>query len=116
MQEEREKEGLWLSMEGGTKKDKARTIITFLCPPDQQEEGRLRSAEDGKHVNDTVPGEEVDDGVGGRLKFVRYEMEEDIRVLRLDWTTDYACENRTTDDDENSSSGHWGFFTWLIIM
>lgn len=41
-------------------------------------------------------------------------------VLRLTWHTKEACEKRDEGDDEpgsgGSSSGHWGFFTWFIII
>jgi hypothetical protein len=38
-------------------------------------------------------------------------------ILRLDWKTKYACENYLSDNPSDSSgSGHWGFFTWMIIM
>lgn len=38
-------------------------------------------------------------------------------ILRLDWKTKYACENYLSDNPSDSSGGgHWGFFTWLIIM
>lgn len=50
-----------------------------------------------------------------------YGAEKDIDVLRLTWHTKYACEKRDDDKDvqdpeEPSSSGSWGFFTWLVIM
>ncbi|KAI9838103.1 MAG: hypothetical protein M1819_006259 [Sarea resinae] len=52
------------------------------------------------------------------LRFVKYGKEGDIDVLRLEWLTKYACESRKNKDDSKggSSSGHWGFFTWFIIV
>ncbi|KFH48535.1 Autophagy-related protein-like protein [Hapsidospora chrysogenum ATCC 11550] len=41
---------------------------------------------------------------------------DDADVLRLTWSTKYACEKRDDDDGESDSSGSWGFFTWLIII
>lgn len=38
-----------------------------------------------------------------------------VDVLRLTWHTELACEDSETDGG-SSSSEHWGFFTWLIIL
>ena len=124
--EDREKEGLRLSMEGGSRKKPKRAIVTFLCPAKDKGKSQLRRDEDDEigegnnddegPDNDEPIGEEVDDGEGGRLKFVSYAMEEKVEVLRLDWVTKYACEDFTGEDQDKSSLGHWGFFTWLIIM
>lgn len=114
------KEGLRLSMEGGSTKEKQRAVVEFLCPPKSEERRRLRRAkddEDDDEDDDTAPGEEVDDGAGGRLKYVSYESAGEVKVLNLEWTTQHACEDAKDDNNEKkSSSGHWGFFTWLIIM
>lgn len=116
------KEGLRLSMEGGSKKDKQRAVVEFLCPPKEEERRRQRRDKDDKdddegEDDDTATGEEVDDGAGGRLKYVSYESAGEVMVLNLEWTTPFACEDATDDNEEKkSSSGHWGFFTWLIIM
>ncbi len=107
-------------MEGGSKKDKQKAVVDFLCPTKKEERKRLRRDKDGKEdddeEDDTADSEEVDDGAGGRLKFVKYEAVEDVMVLNLEWTTKYACEDAKEDGGKKDSSGHWGFFTWLIIM
>ena len=137
---DREKEGLRLSMEGGIKPEKQKAIVEFLCPPKDEGKRRIRrdkhekdekDDKDEKHEkdgkddkdedededDDTATGEEVDDGAGGRLKYISYQEVKDTWVLTLEWTTKYACEDAHDKDRENkASSGHWGFFTWLIIM
>jgi hypothetical protein len=36
-------------------------------------------------------------------------------VLRLTWHTKYACEKRQ-EGGSDAQPGHWGFFTWLVIL
>lgn len=38
-----------------------------------------------------------------------------VDVLRLTWHTELACED-SQPEGGSSSSEHWGFFTWLIIL
>lgn len=108
-------------MEGRSGKDKHRAVVEFLCPPKDDERRRQRRDEDDTDDNEgeddgTAIGEEVDDGAGGRLKYVSYEFAGEVKVLNLEWTTIYACEDAKDEEEKKSSSGHWGFFTWLIIM
>lgn len=42
--------------------------------------------------------------------------DEESYVLKLDWKTRYACDTYLRDHEEEKAGGHWGFFTWLIIM
>jgi hypothetical protein len=44
------------------------------------------------------------------LKFISYEGEGDIDILKLKWYTKHACE------DDAVKPRHWGFFTWFLIM
>lgn len=50
------------------------------------------------------------------LRFCGYEVEKikdkQIRTLRLEWRTQYACEDAPADTEGTG----WGFFTWFIIM
>ncbi|KAL9100830.1 MAG: hypothetical protein Q9163_003841 [Psora crenata] len=117
---DREKEGLRLELNGG-KYDgqKQKAIVEFLCLADgYQEDARrqqLSQAYDEEDKKHSSTGEEADDGHGGKLKFHSWEDEEKVKVLRLDWHTKYACEN-AKDPEYDSKSGHWGFFTWFIII
>ncbi len=117
---DREKEGLRLTMEGGSKKEKQKAVVELLCPRKDEERRRLRRDKDNNdddEDDDTATGEVVSDGAGGRLKYLSYEPAGDVMVLSLEWTTKFACEDaKGNDDEKKSSSGHWGFFTWLIIM
>lgn len=115
---DREKEGVRLEVNGGKyegKKQKA--FIDFICiPKDPKEEERRDWNEYLTEEDDTdKSGEEVDDEHGGKIKFMSWENEEDAKALRLEWHTWYACED-AVGGNNLSSSGHWGFFTWFILM
>ena len=116
---DKEKEGVRLEMNGG-KDDggqKQKAIVEFLCDNDSVDGRRSDplvakdEEEDGTGEDEDKKGEEVDDEHGGKLKYVSWDVEEGTKVLRLDWTTKYACEN-AKDDGTVSSSGHWGEFGW----
>ena len=107
---DRKKEGVRLEVHGGKyegKKQKA--FIDFICIPKQ--EGERILDDDDKDRS----GEEVDDEHGGNIKFMSWEDEGDAKALRLEWHTSYACEDAVAGNDR-SSGGHWGFFTWFILM
>lgn len=122
------KNGLRLEMNGEKYKDKKqKAVIDFICPQGKKEErrdrlsDRMAFADDGKETGDGDEDEEdpsadaeVDDGQGGTLKFLKYEDVEKEKILNLEWTTTYACEDAKTDPV--TKTGHWGFFTWLVIM
>lgn len=122
------KNGLRLVMNGVTYKErKQKAVIDFICPQEKKEERRDRRsdrmvlADDDKDngdgdedEEDPGAGAEVDDGQGGTLKFLKYEDVEKEKILNLEWTTKYACEDAKTDPV--TKTGHWGFFTWLVIM
>lgn len=123
---DREKEGLRLTMNGGKytenhKTVKQKAVVNFYCLPDGKTDETLRrrdeilAADDDDDDGGDRSGEEVDDEHGGRIKLISWDMVEDIRVLSLEWHTKYACAD-AKDPEGGSSSGHWGFFTWFIIM
>lgn len=135
------KEGVRLEMHGGKDEDgqKQKAIVEFLCNTNARDDRRrdllvANEEDDGPERNGNNKGEELDDGHGGKLKLVSWDVEDGTKVLRLDWTTKYGCED-VDDDGTKSSSGHWGemlglqstpeqevltldlgFFTWFIIM
>lgn len=125
---DREKEGVRVTLNGGThEKQKQKAIVEFLCQRDGKPEEVRSNADDeeeddddgddGKGVEHGNSGETQDDGHGGTLKLVSWEdEEEDTKVLRLQWDTKYACEDSDGKEDDGSSSAHWGFFTWLIVI
>lgn len=117
---DREKEGIRLEMNGAPKQQ---AIIEFICDASARDRRRnvagLSAAEDDEGdggSGDGKEGEEVDDGQGGILKLLSWKVVEDTKVLSLEWTTEYACEHAKEGGEKKSSSGHWGFFTWFIIM
>ena len=113
---DREKEGVRLEVHGGKHENKKqKAFVDFLCIP-KSEEGQ-RDLGDFLEAEEDVDrrGEEVDDGKGGKIKFMSWEDEGDEKALRLEWHTKYACED-AVDGNDKSSSGHWGFFTWFILM
>lgn len=115
---DREKEGLRLEMGGGKYDgEPQKAVVELLCDRSSEERPRAISKEDdeleGGHENKEA--EETDDGKGGILKFLSYEMVGDTKVLSLEWHTKYACED-AKDGSRDGGGGHWGFFTWFIIM
>ena len=79
---------------------KQEAVIDFICV-----------GADGEGKGDE--GKE-DDGLG----FVSYgaaEEEEETDVLKLEWRTRRACEGDMRRG-EKGKGGHWGFFTWFILM
>ncbi|KAL8794187.1 MAG: hypothetical protein Q9195_003255 [Heterodermia aff. obscurata] len=133
IQSDREKEGIRLKMGGGSyppkdgKRQKA--VVEFLCDRKNETEGQkkafsLRNAEEGDEEGNNNSGksdeekkaeEQTDDGEGGTLRFLSYDEVGEEEVLSLEWKTRHACED-TKDNGSKSSSGHWGFFTWFIII
>lgn len=123
--DDREKEGLRLEMHGKKYHHfNHMAVVEFLCDADKKKEERrqglpnLRLRQE-KDDDNAVPhfNQEEDDGNGGRLKFQSYEEKDHMKRLSLEWTTRTACEDAVDDKPEKgSTSGHWGFFTWLIIM
>ncbi|KAL8771018.1 MAG: hypothetical protein Q9209_003437 [Squamulea sp. 1 TL-2023] len=121
---DREKEGFRLELHGpkypdkGGKKHKA--VFEFLCADRAEEKRGLgRRDEDGDGEEDhSATGEVADDGHGGTLRYIDYTEVGEEKVLSLEWRTKYACEDAKKREDKSSSSnkGHWGFFTWFIII
>ncbi len=111
---DKKKEGVRLEMHGGKDNDgqKQKAIVEFLCDNGQIDDRRrglsvAEDEDDGGTEDGDKEGEEVDDGHGGKLKLVSWDVEEGTKVFRLDWTTKYGCED-VKDDGTGSSSGHWG--------
>jgi autophagy-related protein 27 len=108
---------------------KQQVVIDFLCDRKQQNRrgessGNTTKDEDGEEGNgedededdpNAADGQETEDGEGGKLKYLSYNDVQGTQVLSLEWTTKYACEDPNTEG-RSHSSGHWGFFTWLVIM
>ncbi|KAL9586060.1 MAG: hypothetical protein Q9212_001150 [Teloschistes hypoglaucus] len=118
---DREKEGFRLSLQGPKYEGrKQKAVIEFLCL-DKAEERDLRARGEKEGTLQDDDGEEdhsatdevSDDGHGGTLKYLDYDVVGDDKVLSLEWRTKYACEK---GESPARSSGHWGFFTWFIIV
>ncbi|PYH45819.1 autophagy-related protein 27 [Aspergillus saccharolyticus JOP 1030-1] len=134
-QSDSEREGLLLKMSGGSyedsagKKHTAKAVIEFQCDPDRSGLEGLRTADeaqmrarDESGDNDNTPNPPQDDSgsgsgnSGSSLRFKSFgPVDDDAYVLRLDWTTRYACD-KYLEGNRGDSSSHWGFFTWLIIL
>ncbi|KAJ4261608.1 type II membrane protein [Fusarium torreyae] len=127
------------------KKDQ-KAIIEFLCDPEKEgTEGEWATTEeytklkaradekDGdKKEGDDKEGDDKDGNEdegestlehqlkheNASLIWDGFEQEKDTGVLRLTWYTKHACEKREDNggDDEDSTSSHWGFFTWFILI
>ena len=113
---DRERKGIRLQISGGKDEDgkKQKAIIEFLCKASAEAEtSEVLTAEDEE--KDVKDGEEVEDEHGGKIRLVSWKEEHQFEVLRLEWKTQYACED-ANDRGDNDSGGHWGFFTWFILM
>lgn len=129
------KEGVRVELSGGRQPlekngQKQKAIIEFLCDPSR--DGKDTEVDDRPETDDgDDKGGDDKDGKSALLRrdeekpkdraltFISYKDEvvnkEDWGVLRLEWKTKYACEN-AVNEPSSPSSGHWGFFTWLIIV
>ncbi len=109
-------------------KGKAKEETTSVSPISLDKSRTFEEDDDGKDEddggddpppdNDDNDGDE-DDNNKKSLRYISYpgpsdDTEED--TLRLEWRTKYACEGIMNEDGGKTSSGHWGFFTWFIIM
>ena len=119
---DRQKEGLRLEIHGGKfGGENQKAIVEFLCPAKSGNDIRNRNDiwtnddDDDKDEEEDHSGEATDDRHDGTLKLISWAVEGGVKVLRLHWTTKYACEDASSLE-QASSSNHWGFFTWFIIM
>lgn len=101
------------------KKD-AGAEIEFQCDP-------TRSGLEGLTTTEGDPGEDEktkdvgDDPNGDKLRSLRFKSfgpsgDNTTYLLKLDWKTRYACDDYLGSKKGGSSSSHWGFFTWFIVM
>ncbi|KAH8698894.1 autophagy-related protein 27 [Talaromyces proteolyticus] len=114
----------------------ASAVIEFQCDPNRtglegltttedgddgddnaEEKRRIRRDDDEKNDDDKKGEEDAPTNTDKSLVFKSFGLVDDkAYILRLDWKTKYACENYLSDNPSESSSGHWGFFTWFIII
>jgi autophagy-related protein 27 len=121
---------LILELSGGAfplerKGKKQKAIIEFLCDPDTDgtdtDKDDTPSEDDDKETEGLAKTEDEKKGKESPMKFVSYKDEkvgkddQDWGVLRISWSTKYACENAVNEPSPNKGSS-WGFFTWFIIM
>lgn len=115
-----DKEGLRMQLHGGFKMEnkkrrEQKAIIEFICDRKRNGLENLPNPEDGyEDVKEKRDEEQVDDDGTPSLEFMSYGAEDNIDVLRLNWRTSHACEDSSRND--KTVSGHWGFFTWFIIV
>ena len=109
-----EREGLRMELNGGfygTSKRKQKAVVEFLCDPD-----RTGTETDLDPEDKYEDGEGKSTKGGSSLKVVKYDKDlPEVGILWLEWYTKYACEGQK-DEDDATKSGHWGFFTWFLIM
>ncbi|KAL8969730.1 MAG: hypothetical protein Q9183_001859 [Haloplaca sp. 2 TL-2023] len=129
--EDREKEGFRIQLHGQKYPEKNgidhKAVITFLCQHKAEERSDterhrksevLKARDDDEEEDHSATSEITDDGHGGQLKYQSFEKVGDEKVLSMEWRTPYACEDSKGGDrdDDGKGSGHWGFFTWFIII
>ena len=128
---DKEKEGIRLILKGGIRKRiDQKAIIEFLCEwkrtgledeykpehPYERAVGRQEgeTGGDGEQTDPEPAGEtQLLKSDNAALRFVSYGAEkgdDKFEILRLTWYTEHACEGAFEE------SGHWGFFTWFVVM
>ncbi|RJE23860.1 Autophagy protein Atg27 [Aspergillus sclerotialis] len=126
------REGLMVKLWGGEyitdKKEKKRAgaVIEFKCDPERSGLEGLQSQEETENPERrsfTALQKREDSGSdeGGdssrSLQFTSFGPGDDnTYILKLDWRTKYSCDDYLSDNKGKSSGGHWGFFTWFIII
>lgn len=102
----------------GKDNTKQQAVINFICDRRAEEKAQdhidVLTRDENDEEDHSATSEVTDDGHGGKLKYIGYEMVGKAKVLTLEWTTKYACEDAKGETAKGSNS--WGFFTWLIIM
>ncbi|KIX07325.1 uncharacterized protein Z518_01978 [Rhinocladiella mackenziei CBS 650.93] len=102
-------DGLQIELNGGYyNKMKQRAVIQLQCDRD-------RTGNEMKRKRDGDDSEEKPNAPS--LTFVSYgqvEGKEQMKVLRLNWRTKYACEDYANSDE--AKKGGWGFFTWFVLI
>ncbi|KAF2431593.1 hypothetical protein EJ08DRAFT_648847 [Tothia fuscella] len=119
-----DQEGIRAELSGGRyplddkKGKKQKAIIDFLC--DKDVDGTETETPDGKDEKEEKSPEKREEKNESPLVFKSYAEEkvpksDDMwEILRLEWTTKYACEDSV--DVDKPVRGSWGFFTWFIII
>lgn len=133
------REGLRATLHGGKYPDTKngtdqRAIIEFVCDKersglDDEKKGDGEEEKNDGSDKEKPAGDKTEkfikrdgsqcEGGDQSLRFCGYANEKsdkgkDVKTLRLEWRTKYACEDVQASDP--GSSSHWGFFTWFIIM
>lgn len=111
--------GKWPFEEKGNKGHKQRALVEFICDAERDglegdESDKREKEEQAEALERRDEDEKKKDNKS--LKVVSYKFEGDDRVgvLRMEWRTKYACEKAGSAAPAKSTG--WGFFTWFIIM
>lgn len=114
-----DREGLLVRLWGGqyvddkkAKKD-AGAEIEFQCDPTKS---GLEGVEET--IDNEVEARDNDNATdsSSSLQFKSFgPAGDDAYLLKLEWKTRYACDDYL-GSKKGDSSGHWGFFTWFIVM
>jgi len=126
------KEGISVELSGGFNEDNGKTkpqkaIVEFICDKDVEGTENLYDPEDKyetKVLSATAEEPKDEKKKNGTcmydLSFGGYDQSQEIDVLKLSWRTKYVCadveQSPAKGGDPKSSSAHWGFFTWFILM
>ncbi|KXX73424.1 Autophagy-related protein 27 [Madurella mycetomatis] len=134
------KEGLRVTLSGSSYQQRAqRAVVDFRCDPElagtegewesideyekEGKEEKKRRDEEGDGGDDgeddaSTPEEQLKKK-GAALIWRGYRRDKDeegkdMDSLYLTWYTKHACDAAV--DEPAAESGHWGFFTWLVIL
>lgn len=130
-------EGIRVKLSGGKITDNVRSptrgkpasaVIEFQCDPDRTGLEGLKDDNDidqqmsrlGRRDDDDGDDDDKSKDKTRSLQYKSFDLiDDESYVLRLDWKTKYACEDykrENPSEPSGSGGGHWGLFTWLIIM
>jgi hypothetical protein len=137
---DQEREGLRIELNGGLyQQRKQKAVVELICDPNrtglegdfdpedkyskekpkEKKNSAKRRREGGKDETEVPKGNGTcsDSSCMPALQFKKYGPDPtnaDVDVLHLQWSTKWACES--LDGEAPPTQGHWGFFTWFILL
>jgi len=123
-----DKEGLRIELHGGKMpfEDKGKSghqqkaLVEFICDPERdglegdEPDKREKSEGRAEGLEKRDGDENKKDKKSLKVRSYKFEGDNEVGVLRMEWRTKYACEKSQSPVPAKSEG--WGFFTWFIII
>ncbi|KAK1761263.1 autophagy-related protein 27 [Echria macrotheca] len=125
------KEGLKVTLKGGVWETREqRAVVELRCNKTMEgKEGEWESEDEYVRPaakRDDADKSKAENGVGepehqlkkdgAALIWDGYKREGEVDTLYLTWYTKYACESAAGEPPVEDRGGHWGWFTWMVIL